>query len=105
MRAIVYEAPGRLVVKDVRRPQVGSKDVLIRVRAAGICGNDLEMARGNRPDMTQPRIPGHEVAGEIAEIGTQVAGFSVGDKVVVEPILSCGECLTVRLEGIMSARN
>lgn len=92
MRAIVYEGPGRLAVKDVPEPQVGPKDVLIEVRAAGICGSDLEMARGNRPSVIPPRIPGHEIAGEIVEVGGQAKRFGVGDRVVVEPIMSCGEC-------------
>ena len=97
MKAIVYEGPGRLVVRDVPPPRVELKDVLIKVRAAGICGSDLEMARGNRPDVIPPRIPGHEVAGEVAQAGGQVARFQVGDKVVVEPILSCGECRNCRI--------
>ena len=92
MRAIVYEGPGRLVVKDVPEPQVGPKDVLIKVRAAGICGSDLEMAHGNRPSVIPPRIPGHEVSGDIIEVGGQAARFDISDRVVVEPIISCGEC-------------
>ncbi|MBO3804084.1 MAG: alcohol dehydrogenase catalytic domain-containing protein [Candidatus Brockarchaeota archaeon] len=96
MKAIVYEGPGRLAVKDFPEPAVGPRDVLIRVRAAGICGSDLEMARGNRPDVAPPRIPGHEVAGEVENVGVQVAKFKAGDRVVVEPILSCGECRNCR---------
>ena len=92
MRAIVYEGTRRLVVKDVPEPQVEPKDVLIKARAAGICGSDLEMARGNRPSVIPPRIPGHEVAGEVATVGSQAAKFEAGDRVVVEPIISCGEC-------------
>ncbi len=92
MKAIVYEGPGRLLVKEVPEPQVGPSDVLIRVRAAGICGSDLEMARGNRPSVVPPRIPGHEIAGDIVETGDLTRKHSVGDRVVVEPILSCGEC-------------
>jgi len=97
VKAIVYEGLGKLVVRDVPPPRVELKDVLIRVRAAGICGSDLEMARGNRPDVIPPRIPGHEVAGEVAEVGSQVTRFQVGDRVVVEPILSCGECRNCRI--------
>lgn len=96
MRAIVYEGPGRLVVKDVAKPNAGPRDVLIRVRAAGICGSDLEMARGNRPDVIPPRIPGHEVSGDVDEVGDSVTRFQKGDRVVVEPILSCGECRNCR---------
>jgi len=92
LKAIVYEGPGRLTVKDVPKPSVGPREVLVRVRAAGICGSDLEMARGNRPDVVPPRIPGHEASGDIAEVGDQVSRFRAGERVVIEPILSCGEC-------------
>ncbi len=92
MKAIVYEGPGKIAIKNVPKPKVGPKDVLIKVRAAGICGSDLEMVRGNRVDVTPPRIPGHEVAGEVAEVGSQTLRFKSGERVVVEPIISCGEC-------------
>ena len=92
MKAIVYEGPGRLLVKDVPKPPAGPSDVLIKVSAAGICGSDLEMARGNRPSVVPPRIPGHEVSGQVVEIGEETARFKIGDRVVVEPILSCGAC-------------
>lgn len=97
MKAIVYEGPGKLVVKNVSKPRVGLRDLLIRVRAAGICGSDLEMARGNRPSVIPPRIPGHEISGEVAESGSQTTRFQVGDRVVVEPIISCGECRNCRV--------
>jgi len=92
VKAIVYEGAGRLLVKDMPKPQVGSSYVLIKVSAAGICGSDLEMARGNRPSVVPPRIPGHEVSGQVVEIGEKTARFRIGDRVVVEPILSCGAC-------------
>ncbi|MDH5687170.1 MAG: alcohol dehydrogenase catalytic domain-containing protein [Candidatus Bathyarchaeota archaeon] len=97
MKAIVYEGPRKLAVMDVPKPQVGPRDLLIEVKAAGICGSDLEMARGNRPDVIPPRIPGHEVAGEVAEVGGQTTRFQVGDRVVVEPIISCGICRNCRV--------
>jgi 2-desacetyl-2-hydroxyethyl bacteriochlorophyllide A dehydrogenase len=97
MRAVVYEGPGRIVTRDVAKPRGGPRELLIRVRAAGICGSDLEMAHGNRPDVIPPRIPGHEVAGDVEEVGADVTGFHVGDRVVVEPILSCGRCRNCRV--------
>lgn len=92
MKALIYEGPGRLVVKDIPEPAAGPEDLLLRVRAAGICGSDLELARGNRPDVIPPRVPGHEAAGEVIDAGAQVTKFRVGDSVVVEPIVSCGRC-------------
>jgi L-iditol 2-dehydrogenase len=92
MKAIVYEGPGRLAVKNVPKPKVGPKDVLVKVKAAGFCGSDLELVRGNRVDVSPPRIPGHELSGEVAEVGSQASKFKLGERVVVEPIISCGEC-------------
>jgi len=97
VRAIVYDDPRKIVVKDVPKPRVGPRDLLMKVKAAGICGSDLEMARGNRPDVVPPRIPGHEVAGEVTEAGGQTTRFQVGDRVVVEPIISCGTCRNCRV--------
>ncbi len=97
MKAIVYEGPRKLVLKDVPKPRLGPRDLLIKVKAAGICGSDLEMARGNRPDVVPPRIPGHEIAGQVAEAGGQTTRFQVGDRVVVEPIISCGRCRNCRV--------
>jgi len=97
MKAIFYEMPRKLVVRDFPKPRVGPRDLLIKVKAAGICGSDLEMARGNRPDVIPPRIPGHDVAGEVAEAGGQTRRFQVGDRVVVEPIISCGRCRNCRV--------
>ncbi len=92
MKAIIYDGSNRISVKNVPKPKIGPKDVLIKVKAAGICGSDLELVRGNRVDVTPPRIPGHEVAGEVAEAGSQAPKFKQGERVVVEPIISCGEC-------------
>jgi len=92
MRAVVYRGPGKVVVEDVPKPKVKPDDLLVRVRAAGICGTDLELVRGNRPDVTPPRIPGHEASGDVVEVGAGVSKFRVGDRVVVEPILSCERC-------------
>jgi len=92
LRAVVYDGPGKLDVREVSKPRVGPLNLLIRVRAAGICGSDLELVRGLRPDVKPPRIPGHEISGEIVELGMQATRAEVGDRVVVEPIVSCGRC-------------
>jgi 2-desacetyl-2-hydroxyethyl bacteriochlorophyllide A dehydrogenase len=74
---------------DAPRPRPG--DVLVRVRACGICGTDLHFYGGTFP--AAPDVsPGHEFAGEVAELGEGVTGFAVGDRVTVEPIRSCRTC-------------
>jgi propanol-preferring alcohol dehydrogenase len=85
-----FEAP--LVVCEVETPAVGSEEVLVRVRACGICGTDLKIISGKVPKISLPHIPGHEIAGEVFEVGDQVKDVNVGDRVVVYTYLTCGQC-------------
>ena len=87
MKAAVYHGPRDIRVEQVERPRPGEHDVLVRVRACGICGSDLHMYRlgmfevlGRRID-DKRRIMGHELSGEIVEVGEKVSGFSVGDRI------------------------
>lgn len=91
MRALVFRGPGDMRVESVRVPRCGPGQILVRVRAAGICGTDLRIYR-NTKKIPAPRILGHEFAGEVAEIGSGVADFAHGDWVTVYPMLACGEC-------------
>ena len=99
MRAVVIDTPHNVTVRDVPDPKVGPRDALIRVRATGICGTDLHIIDGEFPIATYPNIPGHELAGEIVELGSEigdvekgVVDFKVGDRVGIDPTLNCGEC-------------
>ncbi len=87
MKAAVYHGPRDIRVEQVERPGPGEHDVLVRVKACGICGSDLHMYRlgmfevlGRRIDEHR-RIMGHELSGEIVELGEKVSGFSVGDRI------------------------
>ena len=76
-------------------PTPAADEVLVRVRACGICGSDLHFYHGVFP--ANPNIsPGHEFAGEVAEVGQEVSGFEEGQRVVVEPIRRCQECAFCR---------
>jgi L-iditol 2-dehydrogenase len=91
MRAAFCTGKHRVEVRDVPDPQPRPGEVLVRVRAAGICGSDLHFYNGSFPAM--PNVsPGHEFAGEVAAPGDGVSGWAVGDRVVVEPIVSCRSC-------------
>jgi threonine dehydrogenase-like Zn-dependent dehydrogenase len=94
MKAAVFRAPGVIEIDDIAVPTVGRADVLVRVRAASVCGTDLRiMKHGHfRIPSGEHRVLGHEVAGEIVEVGAEVAGFSVGDRVSVVPNVGCGRC-------------
>ena len=92
MRAAVLHAPGDLRVEDVAVPAgLGAGEVLVRVKAAGICGSDIGrvMVWGT---YRFPTIPGHEFAGVVEEAGPDVTGLKAGDKVAVAPLMPCFKC-------------
>lgn len=96
MRALVKygNKDGELEIRDVAQPKIGPGDVLLEVKAAGICGWDLEMWRHKMANpVTVPVIQGHEFCGVIRETGANVTGFKVGDRVVSETAAYvCGKC-------------
>ncbi|TAM73252.1 zinc-binding dehydrogenase [Mycobacterium sp.] len=87
MKTSVVTGPGRAEVLDAERPKAGPRDVLVRMRACGICGSDaFYITIGGIPPR-QGRTPlGHEPAGEVVEVGAQVTGLAVGDHVVINPM-------------------
>ncbi|MBK5072673.1 galactitol-1-phosphate 5-dehydrogenase [Budviciaceae bacterium CWB-B4] len=91
MKAAVLHAPADLRVQDVPVPACADDEVLVQVKAAGICGSDLDrvMVTGT---YRFPTIPGHEFSGVIAATGRKVTKFSPGDRVAVAPILPCFSC-------------
>lgn len=91
MRAGSISAPHRVSVIDAPEPQIGADDVLIRVRAAGICGTDVHILRGEY-EAHYPLIPGHEFSGEVAAVGANVTRFRAGDRVTADPNIPCGRC-------------
>jgi len=92
MRAAIIDEPGKIRVGDVPDPKPEPRHVVVEVGACGICGTDLHIADGHFPPTPYPIVPGHEFAGEIVEVGAEVAGWSVGDRVAVDPSLFCGYC-------------
>ena len=92
MKAVWFPSPNDVSVGTLPDPEPGHGEVLVRVKASGICHTDIEVMRGNYGTSTYPIVPGHEFAGEIAEIGKDVSGISIGDRVVVDPNLQCGAC-------------
>ncbi|MFC7320040.1 zinc-binding alcohol dehydrogenase family protein [Halobacillus campisalis] len=93
MKAIQVKEPGSLTIVEMDEPTIkDANDVKIRLKAMGICGSDMHILHGENPFATYPRVVGHEVAGEVVEIGDSVTKLSIGDRVVVEPMTYCGEC-------------
>jgi threonine dehydrogenase-like Zn-dependent dehydrogenase len=92
MKAIVLRRPHEAVVEEVPAPTPGPGEVVINVKACGICGTDLHIFDGEFPPSPFPLIPGHEMAGAVAAVGSGVQGLREGDRVAVDPSLFCGDC-------------
>src|SRR5437763_383100 len=91
MKALVYTRPMNVEVRDLNAPQLRYSDVLVRVRACGVCGSDLDGFRGNSSRRVPPLVLGHEFSGEIVEHGNS-RRLRIGSQVAVYPLLCCGNC-------------
>ena len=92
MRALVFEGPGLIAVRDVPAPElIEDGDAIVRVTASGLCGSDLHPYLGREP-MAPGTIPGHEAVGVVEAVGPEVEGVSVGQRVIVPFTTSCGSC-------------
>ena len=93
MKAAVLESYENFIWKDVPTPKVKDGEVLVRIRFASICGTDMHIFNGDFKARTPvPFIPGHEMGGIVEAVGKDIDGFSIGDKVAIDPIIWCGEC-------------
>lgn len=95
MRAIVLEEPKKLVLNQLEIPEPGENEVLIRVKAVGLCGSDIHYyEHGKIGDfiVEEPIILGHEASGEIVKVGKNVVHLQKGQRVTIEPGATCGKC-------------
>ena len=92
MKALVYTAPRRIELRELPLPVIKSREVLIKIRAAGICGSDKDGFLGRSKKRIPPLVLGHEFSGEIADAGSEVSRFRVGQAVAVYPLITCGRC-------------
>lgn len=95
MRVSKLVAPNQIEVFEEPFNQVPeSHQVVVRVKAVGICGTDLHVFRGERADVALPRVMGHELSGVVEQVGADVVRLKPGDHVVFDPVVSCGTCKT-----------
>jgi len=93
MKALVYQGPGSKSWEEVPNPTLlADTDAIVRVTVTTICGTDLHILKGDTPEVTAGRILGHEAVGTVEQVGTGVKNLSVGDRVLVSCISSCGTC-------------
>ncbi|HZE37963.1 MAG TPA: zinc-dependent dehydrogenase [Stackebrandtia sp.] len=92
MKVVRFHAPGDVRIEDAAQPGPGPGEVLLRVRACSTCGTDVKISRFGHHHIVPPRVMGHEIAGEITEVGGEVSGWDVGDRVQVIAAVPCGQC-------------
>jgi 2-desacetyl-2-hydroxyethyl bacteriochlorophyllide A dehydrogenase len=95
MKAAVLYAPNDIRLEDKNVPKPSSDEVLIKIHSCGVCGTDNALNKGDYPG-NYPVIIGHEFSGEIVEIGSNVTGFKIGDRVTVDPNRVCHKCFFCR---------
>ncbi len=98
MKAAVVYGKNEIRIAEVPRPRAGKGEVVVKVRASGVCATDVKILGGAGTPAELPAILGHEVAGTVAELGAGAGetGLHVGQRVAVYPIAACGECLYCR---------
>ena len=92
MKERVITGPEQYEIREVPVPKPGDGEVLIQMKAAGVCGSDVHQFLGENPNAVFPRVPGHENAGVIVAVGKDVKNIKVGDHVGVDLVVACGEC-------------
>lgn len=97
MKAALIYGPGDVRVEHVPDPVVKSDEILVKVHACGICGTDVHYYRAGDPSLSEkPLIPGHEFSGEIVEIGSDLLGYHIGERVIGTGLRNCNECYWCR---------
>jgi alcohol dehydrogenase len=93
MRAIVFEGPGIVALRDAPTPELlNPMDALVRVTLAGICGTDLHVVAGHFKGVTPGAVVGHEFVGDVIAVGAGVSQIKIGDHVVASDFAACGTC-------------
>lgn len=97
MKAMVLrEFNQPLSLEEVEIPKIGKEELLIRVKACGVCASNIKYSKGSAPFIKLPHILGHEPVGEVADVGPEVKDFAVGDRVSIYIFVTCGKCLYCR---------
>ena len=98
MKAAVLQGPKDLRLSDVAIPEAGPGELVLRVRAATVCGTDLRILTGRKTKGVRfPSVIGHEFAGEVVQVGSGVTAFRTGDRVCMDPVIPCRACAYCRV--------
>lgn len=92
MRQAIMTAPGHIEYRDVSIPEIGAKQIEVKMKNIGVCGSDIHVWHGKHPYTSYPVVQGHEVSAVITKVGSEVADFNVGDVVTIQPQVVCETC-------------
>lgn len=92
----IMTQPGEIIFKEVPLPELKDNQVMVKIMNIGVCGSDIHVYHGKHPFTSYPVTQGHEVSGEITELGRDVEGLHIGQKVTIEPQVYCGNCYPCR---------
>ncbi len=98
MKVTRFYAPGDVRIEEAPEPEAGPGEVKIRVRNCSTCGTDLKIYRYGHHRIDPPRVMGHEIAGEVVQVGAGVGGWSAGDRAQVIAAIPCGQCAECRAD-------
>lgn len=108
MRAVILSGPNEFAPGELERPSIGDNDILLEMKKAAICGTDIRILEGTkRKGVRYPSVIGHEMCGIICEVGRNVKGYKVGEKVAIANVIpchSCHSCLTGRENACMNRK-
>ncbi|MCX7019728.1 MAG: alcohol dehydrogenase catalytic domain-containing protein [bacterium] len=93
MKAAVWTAPNRLDVREMPIPKPKAGEVRIKVLGCGVCGTDVHIFKGEVPLAMPPQVLGHEIYGEVVEMGRGVKSVRAGDNISIDPVVGCGVCV------------
>jgi L-iditol 2-dehydrogenase len=97
LKRVVIQVPNTVSIEEVKIPELEPDEILLKIAYCGICGSDLHAFRGEHPFIPLPATPGHEFSATVEKMGKKVSNFQKGDRVTVEPSLTCGECYNCRI--------
>ena len=92
MKAAVLEGLEKMVLKEVSTPPIKEGEMLVKIRSCAVCGSDIRIYHQGNPRVKPPQIIGHEIAGEVVEVGERIENFKVGDRVALGADVPCGIC-------------
>ena len=96
MKAVLYKDIQFVEMSEIKKPIIADNEALIKVKYAGICGTDLHIFNGLHPRAKPPLVMGHEISGIIDKLNIDRKDIKIGDRVVINPLISCGHCLPCR---------